>query len=421
MSAKAASGRAAIQFDPARGQWHAYVSMGTNAQGKRVRRHVRGNTQREVRTEVSRLEQERDSGALAGGGSISVNDWLISWVRGQTVKVAASTLSGYTYDLRYIAKSIGAIRLDKMTPEDVERLYRDMLAAGYAPGSVLHTKRTLSAALQTAVDRGRMVRNPVKLAAAPKDRPPEIEPLTKEKARELLDHAAGLRNGARWVIALALGLRQGETLGLQWRDLELDSGTLHIRRQLRRVVWEHGCKNPLVCSKRGCDCPQRFGGGLVLSEPKSEAGKRTIALPAPVVPWLREHRAAQAAERLRAGELWDQAQPRWIFASEIGKPLDPRRDLTRWKELLLATGLADCWLHDARHTAATLLLVAGVPDRMVMNRLGWTSGALLSRYSHVVDEVKRKAAQSMSEMLWPRDIREGGRCRLGPRRPTSQG
>jgi len=403
VSAKSASGRAAIQADADRGGWHAFVSMGTDSDGKRIRRHVRARTQREVRAEISRLEQERDSGALAGGGAVSVDDWLATWARGQAVRVAESTMSGYKDDLRYVARSIGTIRLEKLTPEDVERLYRDMLDAGYAPGTVLHTKRTLSAALQVAVDRGRMSRNAVKLASAPKDQPPEIEPLTKEDARKLLNEASGKRNGARWVIALALGLRQGEALGLQWRDLDLDTGTLHVRRQLRRVVLKHGCVDPSVCGKRGCDCPQRFGGGLVLSEPKSKSGKRTIALPDQVVAWLRVHRAAQVAERLHAGELWNPAEPGWIFASEVGKPLDPRRDLIRWKELLRATGVEDCRLHDARHTAATLLLVAGVPDRMVMDQMGWTSVVLLSRYSHVVDEVKRAAAQSMSGVLWPTD------------------
>lgn len=401
MSGKAASGRAAIQADPARGGWHAFVSMGTDAYGKRIRRHVRAPTQREVRAEVSRLEQERDSGALAGGGAISINDWLETWARGQAVRVAESTMSGYKDDLRHVAKSIGTIRLDKVSADDVERLYKDMLDAGLAPGTVLHAKRTLSAALQTAVDRGRMNRNPVRLAVAPKDRPPEIEPLNKSDVRKLLHEASGKRNGARWFIALALGLRQGEALGLQWGDLDFETATLEIKRQLRRVVWKHGCMDPPRCTKRGCDCPQGFGGGLILSEPKSKAGKRTIALPGPVVAALRIHRAAQVAERLQAGELWDQGQPGWIFASEVGKPLDPRRDLTRWKALLRDAKIPEARLHDARHTAATLLLVAGVADRTVMDQMGWTSAALLSRYSHVVDEVKRAAAESMSGVLWP--------------------
>ncbi len=115
---------------------------------------------------------------------------------------------------------------------------------------------------------------------------------------------------------------------------------------------------------------------------------------------LREHRAHQAADRLQAGELW-QAVPGWVFASEIGKPTDPRRDPSRWKELLQSAGVPDARLHDARHTAATLLLAAGVDGRTVMDRLGWSSPALLNRYQHVVDHLKCAAARRMSEALWP--------------------
>lgn len=399
MITRGASGRSSIRRS-ARGEWEAFVSMGMTADGKRVRRHVRRRTQRAVRDETSRLEQDRDSGLSPEGGAVTVDEWLRSWVKGQELKVAASTMSAYTYDQRYIASSIGGIRLDRLTVEDVERLYRDMLDHPYSPNTVLHTKRTLSAAIQAAVNRGRIVRNPVKLASAPKDATPEIEPLTAAQARRLLTEASTMRNGARWVIALGLGLRQGEALGLQWRDIDLEDGTLKVIRQLRRVVWKHGCIEPTNCAKRGTDCPNRFGGGLVVSEPKSKAGRRTIALPRPLVAMLREHRAHQAAERLHAGELW-QAVPGWVFASEIGKPTDPRRDLKRWKELLEKAGVPDARLHDARHTAATLLLVAGVDGRTVMDQLGWSSPALLSRYQHVVDDLKRAAAQRMSEALWP--------------------
>lgn len=132
MNARGASGRSSIRHG-ARGDWEAFVSMGTTAEGKRVRRHVRGRTQREVRDEISRLEQDRDFGLVPEGGAITLDDWLQTWVRGQQLKVAASTMSAYVYDLRYIASSSGGIRLDRLTVEDVERLYRDMLTTHTAP------------------------------------------------------------------------------------------------------------------------------------------------------------------------------------------------------------------------------------------------------------------------------------------------
>jgi integrase len=119
----------------------------------------------------------------------------------------------------------------------------------------------------------------------------EIEPLTLDEAQRITELAAERRNGTRWSVALALGLRQGEALGLRWRHVDLDAGTLTIRWQLQRLAWQHGCADPYACGKDrhsedcapGCTrhartCPKRTGGGLRFTELKSDKSKRTIAL-----------------------------------------------------------------------------------------------------------------------------------------------
>lgn len=215
------------------------------------------------------------------------------------------------------------------------------------------------------------------LVDAPSVRRGEVEPLTATEARRVLDAAAAGRNAARWSVALALGLRQGEALGLQWADVELDAGTLTVRRALQR---------------------QR-GAGLVLVEPKSRAGRRTIALPRPLVDGLRAHRAAQLAERMTAGPVWEDHG--LVFCQPNGRPLDPRGDHRAWRALLAAAGVRPARLHDARHTAATLLLQQGVPARVAMQVLGHSQVTLtLGTYSHVVPELAREAADRMGTPLW---------------------
>jgi integrase len=90
----------------------------------------------------------------------------------------------------------------------------------------------------------------------------------------------------------------------------------------------------------------------------------------------------------------------WIFASPVGKPIDPRKDWEEWKRILVIAGVRDARLHDARHTAATFLLVAGVDTRTVMDLLGWSQPILILRYQHVVDELKQEAARRIAEILW---------------------
>lgn len=225
----------------------------------------------------------------------------------------------------------------------------------------------------------------------------------------MLQAAQSTSQPARWSLALSLGMRQGEALGLLWEDVDLDEGVLRVRRAVQRHTWEHGCEasdgQPSCRRKRGAECQHRTGGGLVLVEPKTKASKRTNVLPAPLVEELRAHRAQVNRRRLAAGEAWD-ATHDLVFPAAGGGLIDPSRDHTEWKSLLKKAGLRDVRLHDARHTAATLLLVQGVDLRTVMSIMGWTEMATAQRYTHAVDELRRRAARQMGALLW--DQQAGG-------------
>jgi integrase len=185
------------------------------------------------------------------------------------------------------------------------------------------------------------------------------------------------RMEARWIVGLALGLRQGEVLGLWWDDVDLDAGTVRVRRALQR----------------------RRMAGLVFIEPKTARSRRTVSLPHPLVFALRAHRTRQLEERLAAGSMWKGSD--CVFTTECGAPIDPRNDYRAFKKLLRSAELRDARLHDLRHTAASLLLLQGVSPRVVMEVLGHTQISLtMNTYSHVVPELKREAADRMGEALW---------------------
>ncbi len=262
-----------------------------------------------------------------------------------------------------------------------------MLGSGLAPGTVHHVHRTLRAAFSEAVLRKHATVNVAMIAKAPRVDEEEIEPLTIDEAKRLLVTAARRRNGARWAIALALGLRQGEAPGLQWSRVDLAAGTLRVRHALQRRTWQHGCDDPHECGakyhktapckkgyrrhKRTCPppcppectsharwCPHRQGGGLVLDDGKSRAGRRSIALPAGVLTLLTDLHRAQQRERDIAGGLWEDHG--FVFTSETGRPLDPRADNREWSELLKQAQVREARLHDARHTTATQIQIGGV-------------------------------------------------------------
>ena len=376
---RSASGESSIHQDGA-GRWHGYVSMGLKREGQRDRRHVSAAKRADVVRKVRALEQQRDSGVVsAAGRSPTLTEWLTYWLDTIALrKVRASTLQGYRGRVKQrMIPAIGHHRLDRLQPEHLEAWYLELAEEGLAPATILQLHRILSRALKVAMQRGKIARNVCSLVDAPSLRRAEVVPFSTAEARALLVAARGLRNEARWSVALALGLRQGEALALRWEDIDLDSGTLTVKRSLQRLV----------------------GKGLVYDEPKSRAGRRTIMLPNGLLESLRAHRGAQIEERLAAGSLWQEHG--LLFAQVNGKPIDTGSDWKSWKALLARAGVRDARLHDARHTAATLLLQQGVPARVAMQILGHSQISLtLGTYSHVVPELAQEAAERIDRVLW---------------------
>jgi integrase len=137
---------------------------------------------------------------------------------------------------------------------------------------------------------------------------------------------------------------------------------------------------------------------LVEVDVKSRAGRRGIRLPDQLYGLLMAHRQVQANERVVAGELWQDGD--WMFTQPNGKPLDPRSDHDDWKLLLAEAGVRNARLHDARHTAATVLLLLGVPDRAVMDFMGWSNTKVAARYMHVVAALRNDIATKLDGYFW---------------------
>ncbi len=395
-----ASGESSIYQDED-GRWHGFVSMGKKENGRRDRRHVSAARRADVVAKVRELEKRRDAGVVLdrGAGALTVGAWLDHWLATIAVRrVRPSTLVGYESKVKvHLIPALGHHQLERLQPEHLESFYAAKLAAGLSPGTVLLCQRILSRALKVAQQRGRAARNVALLVDPPQGRFQEVVPLTAEDARRVLNAARGHRNAARWSVALALGLRQGEALGAKWEHVDLEAGIWRVRTQLRRLPYRHGCAG--TCggeSPRAC--PSRVGG-MTESEPKTERGKRGIGLPPQLLADLRLHRQAQLAERLTAGSEWHDND--LVFCQPNGKPIDPRGDWGRWSKLLDDAGVRRARLHDARHTAATLLLAQGVPARVVMEILGHSTIAVTQNiYGHVMPDAVSAATAAVADVLW---------------------
>ncbi|MCY7365123.1 MAG: tyrosine-type recombinase/integrase [Frankiaceae bacterium] len=401
------------------GRWRATVDLGW-AKGTRQRKYLSGPTKAAVSRSVREALAQVESGVplTRDGIGPTVEEWLWYWHDNvQVRRVREATLSAQEVIIRrHLVPNLGRVRLRELTPEQAEATLVRLEGPGFNSTSVLKVHRCLSRALVVAMQRGLLTRNVCTLIDAPTPRTQEVEPLTKEEARRLLEAAGHRRNSARWVLALATGLRQSEALALAWPHIDLDAGTMATRQAMTRARYVHGCGRPATCGKRPVGCPQRTGHGPELADVKSRAGKRVVTLPAPLVAALRAHRTAQLEERLAAGSVWwtEPTAPKgksWdlVFRQPDGRPVGHKRDYADWKALLADAGVRDARLHDARHTAASLLLLLKVPARVVMDILGHSNYQLtMNTYSHVAPELNSEAARLMAGALWEDEADDQG-------------
>lgn len=296
------------------GRWHLWVTVGTKPNGRPDQRHISRTTQDDAEDAAQELlDSVRTTGrAPRAGKKPTVDSWFTTYfdVVLPRKNVDPTTIYGYRGKVRlYVSPVIGARRLDRLTADDLDRVYLGMQRAGLADSHVRQVHRIISRAFKIAWKRGLIGVNPADLLEdAPTAKKIEMQSLTEDAAVAILDATTRRRNAARWSVGLALGLRQGEALGLRWPYVDLDAGEMRVWWQLHRRPYEHGCGSgaPTCGRRRGGNCPARrlplrsgeihLAGGLILKEPKGKS-KRTVPIPPELVAQLRTHREVQDLER----------------------------------------------------------------------------------------------------------------------------
>jgi integrase len=226
------------------GRWNAKVTVSRRLDGERERLRITRTTKRELDAAVRDIENARDAGQQPWLlENITVEQWLSFWLESiLPLSVRWKTLSGYASLMRvHVIPNIGPLPLTEVRPETLERLYRKLLDEGSSTPLVHAVHRTFRSSLSEAVRRERLASNAAARARPPRVETVEIQPLSAGECQDILRASRATANPARWSVALALGLRQGEALGLTWRDVDLDEGVLRVRRSVQRRTWNHGC------------------------------------------------------------------------------------------------------------------------------------------------------------------------------------
>jgi integrase len=413
MSSKKRGQNEGTIFEERPGRWVACLSAGykiVDGKRRRIRKKFVASTRDAVHKKLTKALGRQQRGRKVSTELHPLGKFLESWL-GEVAKnsVRPKTFRTYSDIVKlHIAPALGSIKVEKLTPEIVQRFLNDKMgsaicphckvsvrgnwtehiaelhsnekAIGFRPISaktVGHIRATLRCALAVAMQWYDLDRNPAATAKPPRAPKKEMRSLSPDEARCYLKAAARERLEALFTVTVALGLRQAEILGLKWTDIDFESGTIEVRRQL-----------------------QRIDGKLQLVETKSEEGARPLVIPAVGISALHRHRVRQDEERLAAGEEWRETG--MVFTTTIGTMMDARSVIRRHHAILKAAKIPHLRFHDLRHSAATLLLAQGVSPKYISQMLGHRQVAFtMQTYAHVIKETQQQLADKMDDILNP--------------------
>jgi integrase len=388
-------------YQRADGLWigAAYVLTAT---GHRRRITVSSRSEKEAARKLRDKITQSDRGLPVAVESWTVEQYFCYWLDQVAQAKRPKTYQGYEGIVRrYIAPELGRRKLERLTVQDVRamltrlqhdcRCCRDGIDASRVPDkqrccaidnccvktlsvrSVQYIHAVLRAGLQQAMREDLVMRNVAKLVQVQAPHYRVDRGLSAAEAIRLLDHAEGNRLQALYVLALYLGMRRAELLGLPWDAVDLDQCALEVRQSLQRVR-----------------------GELRLVPTKSRSSERPIPLPDVCVRTLKVHRAKQAAELLAAGV----SGCGLVFTTSVGTPIEPDNLRRNWYALRERAGLHNVRFHDLRHSCVTLLLDLGVPPHIVMRIVGHsTLDVTMGIYAHAALDEQREALRKLEDRL----------------------
>jgi integrase len=366
-------------------RWYVVLDVGIDGNGRRRQKwHGGFRTRREAEVARAKLVNDVHTGSYVVPGRVTLSDWIReSWLPMTETRVKPSTFDSYRRNMEsHVLPQLGRKPLQQLTPPMLNALYAQLAitrdgrkALSAKTISYIHT--TLHKALEDAVDAGLVARNVADRAKPP--RPSRrsttgVQAWGPHELASFLDHVRGTRLQAIWRLASMTGMRRGEILGLRWSDLDLEAARVSVRHAVVAVAY-----------------------ATIESTPKSH-NARVIDLDYETNEQLRAHRLRQQDERSEWGR--DYQDHDLVVCKENGEPIHPHTFSQLFERLLRNAGLRRIRLHDLRHTHATLALKAGVPVKVISERLGHESPAFtLKQYAHVIPGMQAEAAARVAELL----------------------
>jgi integrase len=357
--------------------WGTVVDLGPDpVTGKRRQRRLSAPTRRELEKMVHETLHNAQQGTHVEASKQTVREYLTDWLKTAEPTMRPASFVRYRDIItKNVLPELGGMKLSALAPARVQALYAAFGKRGLSAATIELHHMVLHRSLEQAVKWRLLASNPCDAVDVPRSTPPEMHTWDADQVRAFLTATADNDLAALWRLALLTGMRKGEILALRWSDVDLDKRVVAVRRTLTRGQ-----------------------NGFTYGEPKSRAGRRSIALPASCVNALRKHRTRQLERRLLAGADWQDND--LVFEGGTGEGIYPNTLLRTFNRLATRLGLPVIRFHDARHTAATLALAEGIHPKIVQERLGHSNIAMtLDRYSHVTMTMQQDAADRLDAAI----------------------
>jgi integrase len=368
--ARRANREGSAYFDKAKGLWYGSYTRSDGSRGK-----TRGkDTEEEALLAARDQEYEERNGIRPRQQNHrrTVGDLLDAWVEAIASQKEASTRVDYEHSATALRLALGRVSLEDLSRLDVQR-YANSQRKTLRHGTVRKRITVLQMALGKAIDWRWIATNAAQRITIKKDEDPiEVDGLGDDESNKLLEAARG--RGMEYLLTVGIwtGMRKGELGGLRWEDVDFKGARITIRQTL---VWLSG--HPWFFKPR----------------PKTKAGRRSFLMLPVVAEALQKQYARVSELHDHAGDLWTDHD--LVFPSEIGTPIHPVNINNETIKLEKLAGVEHHRIHDWRHTAATKMLSAGVPDRVVMEICGWSDRTMLDRYQHVTDDHQQEFIERM--------------------------
>ena len=359
--------------------WEISIDLGRNLDGSRRRKYlnVKGKKSQAAK-KLRELLTTADKGLPLELSRETLGAYLLHWHENYAVpNTRPRTADRYMTDIKnHLTPLLGNIPLSKLTADNIQAAEAKMLAKGLSARSVLHAHRVLAQSLKHAVEKGHIWRNPCDVVKAPKISRPIMKVPSPETVVNILEKARTHLHYPAFHLLAFTGARRGEVCGLQWGDIDLDQKRISINRSAVRVK----------------------GKGVMMFPPKTESGRRNIAIDSQTVDVLRTLQGTQLVTKL--DHDIPNSSTDHVLSDELGNPLDPYVLTNSWRRLVSRLGLTGIRLHDLRHFHASLLLRMNTHPKIVQERLGHSTISItLDTYSHSIPSLQREAADSFADQM----------------------